>query len=220
MKYLIICFKRKTVGQNIFDQLHCMWTPKTNTTTVITKLSLILPLLTAEPHLEQSLAPLILPDFCFPFQECLALQRIKDSPSYFTIFSPLRSQNIIKSFAGEIEDTVPGEAFLQCEIQLHGILDLQGRKASCNPDLCCPARPGCSGLANPCWLPQRKPCWKHLLDCTSLSGWRVMNILHIGYSHQFCCFKQPPELIWDSMISCSADYHWQYFTCMVEAPSI
>jgi len=143
MKYLMICFKRKTVGQNISDQQHRMWTPKTNTTAVIIKLSLILPLLTLEARLEQSLARLIRPDFCFPFQECLALQCIKDSPSYFTIFFPLHLQNIIKSSAGEREDAVPGEASLQCEIQLRSILELWGRKASCNPSPCCTARPAC-----------------------------------------------------------------------------
>lgn len=79
---------------------------------VLIKLSLILPLLNAEPLLKQFLAPLILTDFCFPFQQCLALLCIKDSPSYFTIFFPLHLQNIIKGFAGEIEDTLPGEAFL------------------------------------------------------------------------------------------------------------
>lgn len=189
------CFKGKTVGQNISDllhQQHSMWTPVTNTTAVI-KLSLILPLLMTEPYLEQSLAPLILPDFCFPFRECLALQHIKDSPSYFTIFFPSHLQNIIKSFAGEIEDTVPGVVFLQCEIQLRSILDLRGRTASCSPDLCSSARPGFSRLASHCWLPWQKPCWKHLIDCTDLSGWQVINILYVGYTNQFCYFKELPE---------------------------
>lgn len=66
----------------------------------------ILSLLTSQPYLEQSLAPLIPPDFCFPFQECLALPCIKDSPSYLTVFFPYL-QNTIKGFAGEIEGTVP-----------------------------------------------------------------------------------------------------------------
>lgn len=64
-------------------------------------------MLTSQPYLEQSLAPLIPPDFCFPFQECLAWPCIKDSPSYLAIFFPYL-QNIIKGFAGEIEGTVPG----------------------------------------------------------------------------------------------------------------
>lgn len=59
----------------------------TNTTRIITS-ALILPLLTAQPFLKQSAAPLILTDFCFPFQECLALLCIKGSSSYFTIFFP------------------------------------------------------------------------------------------------------------------------------------
>lgn len=78
--------KRKTVGQNISDQLHQqqdMWTLKRNTSAVIIKLSLVLPLLMAEPR--SSLQHLLtLPDFCYPFQEYLALQCIKDCFLRFT----------------------------------------------------------------------------------------------------------------------------------------
>lgn len=107
----------------------------------------ILSLLTSQPYLQQSLAPLILPDFCFPFLECLALLCIKDSPSYLTVFFPYL-QNIIKGFAGEIEGTVPG-VFLQWDSQLCSILDLQGGKVSCNPHPCCSASlafGGCKSL--------------------------------------------------------------------------
>lgn len=159
---------------------------------VLIKLSLILPLLNAEPLLKQFLAPLILTDFCFPFQQCLALLCIKDSPSYFTIFFPLHLQNIIKGFAGEIEDTLPGEAFLwsltTALVRFSSVVfEIQISALRCS------ARPGSSGLAALCCLHQRKPCRKHLIDCTNQSKWRFMNILCIGHLLQFCYFRELPK---------------------------
>lgn len=130
----------------------------------------ILSLLTSQPYQEQSLAPLIPPDFCFPFQECLALPCIKDSPCYLTVFFPYL-QNIIKGFAGEIESTVPG-AVLQWELQYFRLAGWEGELQS---DPCCSASLAFWGLQVTAGCPSKNLAGSIL---TNLSNSWVVNTLH------------------------------------------
>lgn len=96
---------------------------------------------------------------CFPFQECLGLLCIKDSPSYLTVFFPYL-QNIIKGFAGEIEGTVPGgvPAVGDSALQYFRLARWEDELQSWSLLLC---QPGFLGVESQCWLPQQEPCWEY-----------------------------------------------------------
>lgn len=152
------CFKRKIFLISSTSNTVCgLW--RQTPALPLLNLVWILSLLTSQPYLEQSLAPLIPPDFCFPFQECLAWLCIKDSPSYLAIFFPYL-QNIIKGFAGKIEGTVPGGilAVGGSALQYFRLVGQEGELQSWSLLLC---QHGFSGLVRHCWLPRQEPCWEH-----------------------------------------------------------